>query len=309
MKVFDLHCDALWRMGEEGGMKGEVTVEKMKRGGALGQCFAVFAPWQSPEVDAFAVYEKQVASYRQMLWRHRDVLSPAFCPEEVENNRRMGKISTLLSVEGADFLQGDLSRIQRAYEDGVRMITLTWNNSNALGTCHSSHPEENLRSLTPLGCEAILLMQEQGILVDFSHLNQGGFFHGASLCRKPFLCSHSCAESLCSHSRNLSDAQLRLLGERGGVVGLNFYSRFLKKESELTAIEDLISHARHIVGVAGEESLALGSDFDGRDTPLCFGGWEGMPFLVEALLKEFGFSQAEKICYQNFLRLWREAVE
>ncbi len=311
MRVLDLHCDALSRLDRNGELTGEVSVEKMCRGGALGQCFAIFGDWRALAENggAYSFYCEGIKKYKNMLCRYGDRLAPALCPTEVEKNASEGKISAVLTVEGGEFLEGKLSRVEEAYREGVRMITLTWNYPNALGFPNADDPFLDSLPLTEFGSRAVETMQALGILVDLSHLNQGGFFHAASLCKKPFVCSHSCCRSLCAHRRNLTDDQLRRIGRTGSVVGLNYYSRFLRENGEISYLEDLLAHAFYIVNTAGEDALALGSDFDGRDTPLEFGDWEGVPRLMDALTKRFGASVAEKIGKGNFLRVWREAQD
>ncbi len=306
MSVIDLHCDALSLADENGVLRGQVTVEKMKRGGALAQCFAVFVP-PDQEQSAYGNYLAAVSRFYKLLEREKKELSLALSPEDVLNNEKNGKISAVLTVEGAAFLEGRERGLEEAYALGVRMLSLTWNHPNFLGFPCSLEEREDALGLTRAGEETVEKMQELGILLDVSHLSRGGFERVARLCRKPFLASHSCCYALCPHPRNLRDDQLRLLGETGGVVGLNYYSRFLRPGASQSQIADLLTHARHIVNVAGIEALALGSDFDGIDTPVSFGDWAGMEEWTRALSREFSPREAEKICRENFLRLWKEA--
>lgn len=108
-----------------------------------------------------------------------------------------------------------------------------------------------------------------GMIPDVSHLSDAGFYDVLALTRKPFVASHSNARSVCAHSRNLTDDMIRRLAERGGCMGLNFYTRFLadsagKEKPDYLAAA--LEHAKHIVKVGGIEVLGLGSDFDGIDT-------------------------------------------
>ena len=115
------------------------------------------------------------------------------------------------------------------YDRGVRMIALTWNYENSIGFPNSADPELHA-SNSPFGFEVVERMGELGMIVDVSHLSEGGFFDVAEAVKGPFAASHSCARALCGHSRNLTDRQLRVLGDHGGVCGVNFYSSFSHRD-------------------------------------------------------------------------------
>ena len=302
--MIDLHCDALLLADSEGRLKGQVTVEKLKRGGALAQCFAVFLP--PARACSYEAFLDRVSCYRRLLARE-SALAPARSAEELFKNKERKKISAILTVEGAGFLKGREAGWEELFSLGVRMTSLTWNHPNYLGFPCSEDPQRDALGLTKAGEEAVERMQALGILLDVSHLSRGGFARAAEILRAPFVASHSCCYELCPHPRNLRDDQLRLLGERGGVMGLNYYAPFLRRGGEEAALGDLLAHARHVVRVAGIEALALGSDFDGIDRPVFFGDWAGIGIWREALIKEFGSEGAERICVRNFLRVWKEA--
>ncbi|MCM1538364.1 MAG: dipeptidase [bacterium] len=190
------------------------------------------------------------------------------------------------------------ARLARMWEDGVRLLTLTWNHENVLG-----YPNGSAGGLKQAGYEAVAFMQELGMLVDVSHLSDRGFWDVMDSAKKPVIASHSCARSLCGHPRNLTDAQLKAIGENGGVVGVNFHAPFLKENGVSGSIQDVVYHLRHIISCAGSEAAAFGSDYDGmRGTPE-WGGCEGMPRLIEALSGYFDADTMEKICYRNAERL------
>lgn len=149
-------------------------------------------------------------------------------------------------------------------------------------------------------------MNELGIIIDVSHLSDGGVRDVAELSRKPFVASHSCARALCDHSRCLSDDLLRLIGESGGVIGVNFFGIFLRRDSEVTLIEDIVRHVLHIRDKAGIGALAFGSDFDGISSRLEFDDYSGMPLLAAALERYLTPREMDMICSGNALRVMRE---
>lgn len=193
------------------------------------------------------------------------------------------------------------ARLDRMWEDGVRLLTLTWNYENALG-----YPNGSEGGLKPAGYEAVAYMQKLGMLVDVSHLSDRGFWDVLKVAKKPVVASHSCARTLCGHQRNLTDAQLRALGENGGIVGVNFHAPFLKENGVSGSVEEVAHHLRHIISCAGSEAAALGSDYDGMQGTPQWGGCEGMPHLIEALSLYFDEKTLRKICYQNASRLFAQ---
>ena len=243
----------------------------------------------------------------------KDSLRPALTAGDIEENERRGYISSILTVEDGVTLAGRIENLDDYHRKGVRMVALTWNYENSLGYPQSEDPKRHMLGLKPFGIECVERMNELGIAVDVSHLSEGGFWDVAEHTRKPFLASHSCARALCDVGRNLTDRQLRALAEAGGVVGINYCHAFLRKTArhggdKLSRISDIILHLRHITDVAGIESAALGSDYDGIGSELEWGDCSGQQRLAEAIEREFGGSAAEKICRGNALRVFRDII-
>ena len=162
--------------------------------------------------------------------------------------------------------------------------------------------------LKPFGLEVVAKMDELGMVVDTSHLSEGGFWDVVKHGKNPFMASHSCARALCDHRRNLTDEQLKALANKGGIVGVNFENSFLRKGSETTDVSDIVWHMKHMVNVGGVDMVALGSDFDGIGDNLNFRDFAGLPQLVDAIEKEFGTEACDKICHGNALRLFKEVI-
>lgn len=122
-------------------------------------------------------------------------------------------------------------------------------------------------------------MERQNIIVDVSHLNDEGFADLCKIASKPFIATHSNSRAICGHSRNLTDAQFCEIRDRGGIVGLNYYRNFIVDGGETTSISDLLKHVHHFLELGGENTIALGSDFDGSGHPQLsgFGGKGGQP--------------------------------
>lgn len=347
MQVVDMHCDTISRLwerkqqGEEESLfenNGHVDVRRLKNSGYLLQNFALFVekkkcadPWEK----ALLLYEV----YKQELEKNEECLAPVYCYGDIEKNRKEGKISAMLTVEEGAVCKGDLEKLQELYDIGVRMLTLTWNYPNELGypnldsdrgreirssAQEKEQPERDAmikgflntpekKGLTDTGLFFLERMENLGMIVDVSHLSDGGFYDVLAHTRKPFVASHSNARALCPCARNLSDDMIRKLAERGGVTGLNFCADFLVQkpvgEQNPGTVADIVRHAEYILKTGGEDCLGLGSDFDGIDTHEELSGADKMELLWDAL-KQHGFTerQLDKVFGENVLRVYREVL-
>lgn len=318
MRFVDLHCDSILEIYTKkkdlADLAGHINLEKLQRGGVLMQCFAAFiATYDCAErngihVGAYELFCAMADIFDRQMALYPDVLAPARSYADVVKNRAEGKISALLTVEDAVPLAGRIERVDEMFARGVRMAALLWNYENSLGFPNSPDAREHAKPLKPFGREAVERMNELGIIVDVSHLSEGGFWDVADISRKPFIASHSCARALCDHSRNLTDAQLRAVAEHGGIVGVNFNSGFLNGRDDYTPNADIIRHMDYIRRKAGIESVALGSDFDGIDCALELRDCAGLPSLAEAMESVFTDDEIDLISSKNALRVLCDTV-
>ncbi|MBR6555243.1 MAG: dipeptidase [Clostridia bacterium] len=318
MKIIDLHCDTLMECYLSGRKLresiGHIDLMKMKEGGALAQMFAIFIPTNDSAKRHGATqapydyFNSVVDLYNKEMAANADLIAPAHCVADILANKAAGKMSGVLTVEDGVALDGKIERIDEFYQKGVRMIGLTWNYENCIGYPCKDDPKEHMLGLKPFGIEAIKRMNELGIMIDTSHLSEGGFWDVIKHSSKPFMASHSCARALRDHRRNLTDEQLRALAEKGGICGVNFYSAFLHTDGDLTRVDDIVRHMVYIANKAGIETVAMGSDFDGIDNPQELKNYAGMPLLVDALGKHFSDDQIDKICSGNALRIMQDCI-
>ena len=192
-----------------------------------------------------------------------------------------------------------------SYQDGVRLITLTWNYPNGLGEPHCG---EQHKKLTSKGVEFVEAMQELGIIVDCSHLNDAGTEQLGDILDVPFIASHSNAREVRAHTRNLPDNLIRLIANKGGIIGLNFAQNFLGT-SPISRIEDIVKHGLYLIDKGGEDVVALGTDFDGIPPDTEIADMSQMSRLYDAF-KEAGLSveQCEKLFWKNADRLLKEIL-
>lgn len=312
MKIIDMHCDTLLECYRNPSYtlstnSGHISVDKLLQGNALAQFFAIFiSPKEKALMEPYDIFNKVYETYKTQLELNSNYIKPALCAQDILSNAENSKISSILSIEDGVVLEDKIERVQEVFDKGVRLITLTWNFENTIGFPSSDDPVEHNRGLKPFGIDVVEEMNRLGILIDVSHLSEGGFYDVAKYSKNPFVASHSCARALCNHRRNLTDNQLKTLGNQGGMAGVNFYSAFLKEDSEYATIDQIVEHVRYMVDKAGIESVGLGSDFDGIDCELEFKDYASYPMLLSALSKHFTDDQLDKICNGNALRILRE---
>lgn len=163
--------------------------------------------------------------------------------------------------------------------------------------------------LTEFGRQAVEAMQDAGIVVDVSHLSDGGFWDVLEVSRRPVVASHSNARAVCGHSRNLSDDMIRALANRGGASGINLSPEMLCASGDKSRISDMVRHTLHFINVGGEDFPMIGTDFDGVHGELEIASCAQMPKFFEALEKTgLTAAQIEKLAYGNALRVIREAM-
>ncbi len=330
MKVVDLHCDTLDVLLEQK-MKGEhynlykraghLDIERMLQSGYLLQCFAAFV--YMTRVDSPYQQGKRLTQlYKQLCAEYSTYIAPMHHFADIERNASRGLMTAMLTIEEGGVLEGSLERLREFYEDGVRMITLTWNFPNEIGYpgCLEEKPLPEIDihnwkvtgaypGLTKRGIEIVETMEEKGIIADVSHLSDAGFWDVAAITKKPFVASHSNARCQCGHKRNLSDMQIRTIAEKGGVIGLNYAYDFLENNPSDICFDSFIRHIHHIIHVGGEDVLALGSDFDGIDTNPVMPHAGALPQLFEAMERSgIQASVLEKIKGQNALRVMKEVL-
>ena len=312
MPIIDLHCDTLSRLLADrragggdtlrSGPGGHVSLEKLRDSGYLLQAFACFVDLKSTE-DPWGEVLALAELYREEAEKNRDLLASILSFSDLEQAKAEGRTGGLLTVEEGGVLEGDLDRLQTLHDLGVRLITLTWNYENELG-----FPNGKTGGLKPKGFDCLAEMERLRMIPDVSHLGDDGFWDVCRAAKRPFLASHSCCRALRDHPRNLTDDMLRALADRGGIVGVNFYSHFLGTDP-VSRTGDILRHLRHMLDVGGLHLPALGSDFDGIDCALELGDAGGMPSLLAAMdAGGFTAEEIEAVTRKNAWTFLREAL-
>jgi membrane dipeptidase len=316
-KYIDMHCDSLLKGIDDNRLydrpENMLDISGMASAGQGAQFFAVFfppKPMLPPETTDDGLFERARALLLETATSHPEVLRMAFNADDIRANMSGGLISAVLTVEDGRAVRGDMNRLRWFYEAGVRAMALTWNDPNCFGYPNSADEAGMRLGLTDFGKEAIAEMNTLGMLVDVSHLSDGGFWDVAALSEKPFVATHSNCRALCGHQRNLTDEMIRALAKKGGVAGVNFNPGFLTPDGKNESrVEDLCRHVLHLIEVGGEDCVGLGTDFDGIGGTLEIGRPTEMTKLFDALSqKGVTERQLEKFATGNVLRVMSDAL-
>ncbi len=201
-----------------------------------------------------------------------------------------------VTVENGSPIGHDLAVVDELAADGVKMLTLTWNGKNDIASGN-----DTADGMSDFGREAVRALEDHRIVVDVSHLNDAGFSDLLHVATRPFVASHSNSRAVCPHPRNLTDAQFGEIRDRGGLVGINYYRAFIADvpAGKDVTFDQLSRHIDHFLSLGGEKVLALGSDFDGSDTPAWLARCDDVPAFFSRVASRFGMDLARRMFYQN----------
>ena len=270
--VIDAHCDTLQRVLKkegtlgEGIPKGHVDLERMRTGGVNIQVFACWTPVPYQRHGATGYALRLIETFYRQVDQFPEALFPILRASDLDRVTPSGPIGGVLSLEGAEPLDGYIEALDAFHRLGVRWLGLTWNFRNAVADGVADG--ESGGGLTPFGEEVVRRCQELGIVVDVSHLSDAGVEHVLRLATGPIVASHSNARALRKHRRNLTDDQARAIAATGGVIGVTFVPSFLADDPSQASLDHVLDHIEHFAEVVGVNHVGIGSDFDGiGDTP------------------------------------------
>ncbi|MBY9004311.1 MAG: dipeptidase [Candidatus Lokiarchaeota archaeon] len=300
--------------------RGQVNLEVFNVGGDFD-----FYPTLNPR-DPLIVFQTLDAVLKEVS-DNGDIFLLVKNREDFEKISNSNKIGFLLALEGAGAMGSDFSRLRNFYRLGLRLITLTHNEQNSFA---DGLGVESPKGLTDLGKELIRLMDEMGMILDLSHTSEPTFWDSLNYSKNPVITSHSNAKTICENVRNLSDDQINAIGNKNGVIGINFVGQFIDNDPKKASIDRLIDHVDYIVDLIGIDHIGLGPDFldyviedkvELYDTsskktqeepvemiyPEGLETVSGFPNLFLALEKR-GYSESDvkKIQGENFVRLYKE---
>ncbi|HET7658187.1 MAG TPA: dipeptidase [Bacillales bacterium] len=302
MKLFDAHCDVLlkmWRDRELSFKDGKglhINLDRLESAGSKVQCFAIFIPESVSVLAKFEAALQMVDVFYERILNRYENVKLVTSKQEI-SELKQGEIGAVLTLEGCDAVDVDLSKLRTLFRLGVTSVGLTWNNANA---CADGAEESRGGGLTDFGRQVVEENNRHRVWTDVSHLPVAAFWDVMETADFP-IASHSNARALRDHQRNLYDDQIRALLKKNGMMGMVFKSGFLKDEG-IANIDDILRHIEHVCELGGEKQIGFGSDFDGiEDPPDGLSHFGEYPNLVDALLKRYSEDTVIGFCYRNFV--------
>ena len=290
LPVFDLHCDTALALSERAeqytALRTNARHVDLTRAGELGGYCQCFAMYTTPDFDKWfskpvtEVFDNMLSNLEKEIELNSDIISKAGSTAEIEENRKNGKMSAVLTLEGPAGIGFDAGRLEELYDRGFRISTLGWNEKNILTGSHVTGG-----GLTDAGREYVRECQRLGILVDVSHISDEAFWDIMDITEAPIVASHSNLRSVCNHSRNLTEDMYLCLVQTGGTAGINLCAPFIRESGA-----DLDATCDHIIRMLqidpSGEHVSLGGDLDGCDElPAGFEGIQSYNLLADRLLE------------------------
>lgn len=303
MNCFDLHCDTateLFKRREKLKDNGRhISLSKAK---AFSRYAEVAAFWSDPrntDDECYSLFNSALDYFLSEL--SENGLYPVLSKCDFETLQRNKKSAFIIGIEGANLFSGSISRLELAYDRGVKVITPVWKGVTAVGGAFDA--DEGLSSF---GYDLIRRMGELNIACDLSHASVKTADEALSVAREngfPVFCSHSDSYSLCRHRRCITDDFAKRLAEAGGVCGVSLVPYHLT-EGGICKVENVVAHILHFHNIAGEDFPALGCDFDGVDLlPEGVEDISDLPVIARELKKRgLNENAVEKIFYKNAKR-------
>jgi len=354
LPVIDGHNDLPWEIREKLGgdplavdfrqlqTQFHTDFERMRQGGVGAQFWSCYVAFDEEKSTA-ATFVEQLLLIHRLVAAYPEQLEMALTADEIEAIRKRGKVACLIGVEGGHAIDDSLVQLRLLFSLGARYMTLT--HGGTLSWADSATDVARHGGLTAFGEEVVREMNRLGMAVDLSHVTPETMDDALRVTKAPVICSHSSARAIADHPRNVPDAQLRAIGENGGVVMVNFFPGFVApaaaatltaglahrfelkaqgmKGAELSkamdawngdhplaraTLDDVVAHVQHIAAIAGKEHVGLGSDFDGiPSVPVGLEDVSKYPAITAKLL-DAGWSEKEvrALLGGNVLRALRQ---
>jgi len=325
--------EAIWLTGEG---RGHLDLPRMQAGGFAGGMFAIYIPSPAdpgaPDYDAMmdnppyaielpAMIPQAIAQgialseAGHLLWMDR-ASNGAFrlCRSvaEIESARAAGAVAGVMHMEGAEAIDDSLDMLHVLHAMGLRSLGPVWSRPTIFGhgvPFQFPGTPDTGPGLTDAGRRLVAECNRLRMVIDLSHLNEAGFNDVARLSDAPLVATHSNAHAITPSTRNLTDRQLAVIRECGGMVGLNFATVFLREDGRRggdIGWGPVLRHLDHLITHLGEDHVGFGSDFDGAMVPDEIGDVAGLPRLIAAL-GAHGYDAAliAKLAWGNWMGVLR----
>ena len=307
MYVVDSHCDSIQQVAARNHplVNPYHFSQKYKQ---LQMC-AMFCSWpnETPS-ECYKRATRYMGLFSVAMDNESDNIVKVKTYADVEKAFAENKHAALLAIEGGTGIMGDPKIFREFYNFGVRVFGLAWLHNDLAKSNRLEEGEEDT-GLSPLGREIITLGNELGMIFDVSHLSDKAFWDVIEIAEKPVIATHSNFRDVCPHSRNLTNDMAKALIDKGGVIGLNFYPKFISENPEEHTIAGLFKHLDYCLENFGEDNIGFGGDIDGtsgrfpRDLDLTRSIHDQ---LIEFLQAHYSESIVEKVAGDNYLNFLKK---
>ena len=343
--VLDTHIDVTpklqtaWKFAEEH-TDGHIDLPRMKKGGLNALFFSIYMSGTVTGPKAVSDAIERIAAVHRLAEELPDQVALCVTADQVRKAHKQGKIAALLGMEGGHMINNSLAVLRMYAELGVRYLTLTHSVNTDWADSSGDQPKHN--GLTDFGKDVVRELNRLGVTVDISHVSDKTFADAIEVSKAPMIASHSSCRAISGHARNMTDAMIKALAAKGGVIQINYLDQFIdndlfqysqksqplmrelqqkypgrenaaKRREEVAkqfgpapkaSWERIIDHIDHAVKLVGVEHVGLGSDFDGGSMPVGMEDCTHLPKITEALMKKgYSASDMKKILGENTLRL------
>jgi membrane dipeptidase len=211
-----------------------------------------------PEMGLRVALDQVARLYAEVEQTDRFAVCKTFA--EIKQARAVNKIAMVITMEGVEPLGEDLNLLRAFYELGLRSVGLTHARRNAAGSGGIFKPTGSPRDgLTNFGRDVVRECERLGILIDLAHINPKGFEDIVELTSKPLIVSHTNARKFYDIERNISDEQIKIVGRRGGVIGVN--AILVSPDPETSTLDHYVDHIEHVISLIGIDGVGIGFDF------------------------------------------------
>lgn len=310
----DTHLDTLWAMQKQNrdfnieSKSGHVDLPRAQKAGLLAGFFTGFP------TDNQYITERMLRKWIEFITNKSNALMKIENAGQLDlllEKRRLTstigdhKIGAILHFEGASGIDTELNRLIIYYDIGLRSMSVTWNEQNQFAT-GVGVDNDHTRGFTQEGLDLLSMMNDLGIIIDVSHLNDKSFWDVINHTNGPVIASHSNLRKYADHPRNITDEMVIAISDSGGSVGMNFCKGFLStKETHKANHRCALEMIREIINLTGTSSVNIGSDFDGCTLPEDMKDITDMVSFFSELQTELSLTNQDliRIQYNNLIRI------
>jgi membrane dipeptidase len=326
--IVDTHVDAPMQLADKPadvakrGATDHFDLPRAKEGGLTAPIFSIFVDAKLAKGGAARRAHELIDVTLRTIDANPDAMQLATSVADIRAAKQAGKLGVLMGIEGGHAIEDSMAVLRDMYRLGVRYMTLTHVNTNHWADSSGPLRDKPLvkkthGGLNDFGRAVVKEMNRLGMIVDISHTSDDTVDDVLAVSRAPVMASHSSCRALTNVTRNLTDDQIKRIAKAGGVVMINIGSKFIdqsvvdwyiahawplvgKPRANWTKVVD---HIEHVIAIAGENAVGLGTDFDGIvDPPTGLADYAALPKLTEEMLRR-GWSEerVKKVLGENFL--------